>query len=500
MSRRILHNIASNYVALGAQVAYTVLMTPYLVSRLGVTAFGAWAIVLSVIGYLLLIDMGIGPSTARFVAAARTPAELNGIVATSVAVLSAAGGIALLLGLVVALYSPHLFGDVEGLSAALIVAAGLTALQIPLAVFGNVLYGLQRIVERNVAMLLRSVIKAVASVVVIEMGGDFLHFVVAALLAELVVLLGQAAWCVATVDGLRLRLRHVTWERFREIAPFSLAILGILAATQITLYSDALVIGAGVGAAAAGIYAVAMRAVGGLSLLLGQFPNVFMPRFAELDASGEMEKARVIVERGTRVSLAVGYPLIALSIGLGGPLLHAWVGDGFEDAWIPLALLAGGVAFNAPLNFAVFWAVGAARHQRIAVYSIVDALANVALSIVLVGPLGVNGVALATFIALAVSNGWFMPRAILPHLELSVWRAYHRPMLLAGALVAPFTLMMGFVVAPAIEDSAVLVALVSAVWVALGTAMLAIALAGARPRRRAVAALRRRVQSAPAPS
>jgi O-antigen/teichoic acid export membrane protein len=196
----------------------------------------------------------------------------------------------------------------------------------------------------------------------------------------------------------------------------------------------------------------------------------------------------------------VGYPLIALTVGLGGPLIHAWVGDGFEDAWIPLALLAGGVAFNAPLNFAVFWAVGAARHQRIAVYSIIDALANVALSIVLVGPLGINGVALATCIALAVSNGWFMPRAILPQLGVSVWRAYHRPMLIAAALVAPFTLLMKFVVAPAVGDSRALVVLVSFCWIALGTALVAAVLAGARPRREAVAAVRRRLRPVPAVS
>src|SRR5690348_10885357 len=81
--RRLAANIGSNYVALFAQVAFLLVMTPYVIDRLGTRAFGGWAIVLSVAGYLRLLDLGMSPATARFVAAAKTPAVLSRVVDTT---------------------------------------------------------------------------------------------------------------------------------------------------------------------------------------------------------------------------------------------------------------------------------------------------------------------------------------------------------------------------------------------------------------------------------
>jgi O-antigen/teichoic acid export membrane protein len=471
--------IATNYVALAAQVGFLLSMTPYVISQLGTDIYGAWAIVLAVAGYLRLLDLGIGQATARFVAAHEHEDDRRQIVATSFAVLAMAGACAVLAAVGIAALSPSLFGRQPGLQGALVVAGVSTALQVPLNTFGNALFGLGRIAERNAFIVARMLFSAAAIVLVVQAGGGLLAFVTAQAAGELAAMVAQAAWAVARVPALRLRPGDLRRERLREVGTFSFAVLGIMVATQLAFYSDGIVIGAAIGTVAVGIYTVAMRLVEGATQLLSQFADVFLPMFSRLDAGGEIERARALFRSGTLATLVLGFPLIVVLIGLGGPLVRLWVPQPeFQGAWTPLALLAGGLACTAPVRFGVLWAIGAARHHRIALYSVVDAVANVALSLALARPLGINGVALATLVTLAVVNLWLIPAVVCEGLGLRLWPGYLRMVLTAALAAAPVAIVARFVLAPAVDGSWPLTILASVGALAVAAGVVAVAVLG----------------------
>jgi O-antigen/teichoic acid export membrane protein len=266
--RKVAANIASNYVVLAAQVVFLLVMTPYIIDRLGTQTFGGWGIILSVAGYLRLLDLGLTPSVARFAARAKTPVALSAVVDSALTVLFAVGALALAAALGVALASPALFPDIPGLQPALLVAGVSAAVQIPLATFGGVLFGLQKIAERNVAILLRVVGSAVAIVIAVELGGHLLAFVSAIAIVELGVMAGQAVFCLRAVPGLKLRFPVVDRVLVREMGVFSFAILGLGVATQLAFYTDGIVIGIALTATAVAVYSVAMRVADGTSQLL----------------------------------------------------------------------------------------------------------------------------------------------------------------------------------------------------------------------------------------
>jgi O-antigen/teichoic acid export membrane protein len=258
-----------------------------------------------------------------------------------------------------------------------------------------------------------------------------------------------------------------------ELARFSGAVGAMSVAAQVLFYSDALVIGAAQGPHAAGIYAPAMRSAEGASSILAQFVDVFMPVFAGMQADEREDRAAGLLARGMRISVVTGFPLLALLIGLGSPLLHGWVGDGFGGAVGPLAMLAAALIFTAPLRFGVIWAIGTNRHGRVAATAIGEAILNLGLSIALVGPLGLWGVALATCIAAVLANGVVLPRYILPAAGLSPWRAFWRPIAIGLVAMAPVIAFLRFVVTPHVEHSRPLTAL--AVIVAFGVCVLVLA-------------------------
>lgn len=468
--------LVSSYAVVAIQAVYALAITAYLIDRLGKPVFGGWVIVFSLMNIIRLLDLGIGPTTSRFVAAASSMAEINRVMASSMALLLGVAAVGILATIPLTAAAETLFGDIDGLQGAIAVASATSCALLPLGVFPNLLFGLDRIPARNVALILRSLAAAVAVVVTVEAGGGLFAIVAAGLGAEVLVAIGQVVYCARTVPGLRVARDQIEGATVRRLAPFSAGMLALSVAAQITYYSDALVIGAVLTAATAAVYAVAMRIVEGITLLINQFGDVFLPSFARLDAEGRTDATRQLLQMGTAVTLLFGYPLIAVAVGLGVPAIHAWVGDGFEAAWAPLALLAGGLAFTAPIRFGVLWAIGAARHGPIARIALLEAFGNLALSILLANLIGLRGVALSTLIALGISNGLLIPRLVYPELGLSTWREYHVPVLKAGVVAVGLAALLHLVVAPWLGDSILPVLLVGAAAYALGVVALAFVL------------------------
>ena len=66
--RRIVTNVAANWLGFAAAVVVTFFMSPLLVHALGDRDYGVWALVDSVLAYLALFDLGIGAAFVRYAA------------------------------------------------------------------------------------------------------------------------------------------------------------------------------------------------------------------------------------------------------------------------------------------------------------------------------------------------------------------------------------------------------------------------------------------------
>src|SRR3954453_20056154 len=98
--RQILRNVGSTWFALGLNVVVGILLSPYILHRLGDDAFGLWILIFSATGYYGLFDLGIRSSIVRFVAkysANDENEQLNRLVNTAIFSYSLIGLTALVL-------------------------------------------------------------------------------------------------------------------------------------------------------------------------------------------------------------------------------------------------------------------------------------------------------------------------------------------------------------------------------------------------------------------
>jgi O-antigen/teichoic acid export membrane protein len=108
---------------------------------------------------------------------------------------------------------------------------------------------------------------------------------------------------------------------------------------------------------------------------------------------------------------------------MAGPLIRAWVGPGFDGSVIVVQLLALIVVVRVGNATASTLLKGTDRHRLVAAVNVVTAIVNVSLSVALVKPLGLAGVAIGTLIPVSVAAIFILFPASCSRVGLSIRRA-----------------------------------------------------------------------------
>ena len=66
-ARRIAQNVLSNWLALAITTVVGFFLSPFVVHRLGNLTYGVWVIVMSLVAYMNLLDLGLRGAVTRFV-------------------------------------------------------------------------------------------------------------------------------------------------------------------------------------------------------------------------------------------------------------------------------------------------------------------------------------------------------------------------------------------------------------------------------------------------
>src|ERR1700730_3730695 len=109
---QILKNISSSWFALGANILMGVFLSPFILHRLGDTAFGIWVLIFSVTGYYGIFDFGIRSSIIRYVSkytATQDIEEVSRLINSAMFTYTAVGALSMLITLVGCVYVDRLF-------------------------------------------------------------------------------------------------------------------------------------------------------------------------------------------------------------------------------------------------------------------------------------------------------------------------------------------------------------------------------------------------------
>lgn len=448
----LLRSLASSWLGLAAGVGIAFFLSPFVVNKLGAEWYGVWAVAAQFTGYLYLLDFGVRESVIRYTskyAARNQPAQLNRVLTAALVIYSA---ITILAMVAVAVcvwgvprwfnLEPHYWRDARFA----MLFAGLTIAQTFLFnVFAGIVTGLRRWDIGNATGVILNVIRAGLLVGFLQAGYGIVGV---AVIQFAVALAGGVATAVIAIvllrkGGMPFRLVPLSARLFRALSKrifgYGAYVIVNNVGEKVIGATDAIVVGVFLPIAAVAHYAVAGSLIGYLRAILGSTAQVFNPLASHLRSIRQGEELRRALLLGVAINVLITLPVAAAFMILGDQFIALWMGTEFaEPSGAVLAVLAAAAVVAAPQYIVSSVLYGISRHRTIALLRIAEAVANLALSVVLVKWMGLVGVALGTAVPSAVIVLLVLPFTVCPMLGVALGDYYDRAYLRPLVAVAPF--------------------------------------------------------------
>jgi O-antigen/teichoic acid export membrane protein len=387
-------------IAQGAGLLALLAIVTILARRFDTVAeLGAYGLVASLAGYLLVLRNSVAASAVRAMAGAVDPAERR-LVFSAAAVLYLVAGVAtglLIVGASLLIAAFILSGDlaadarVGGLGLGAITAAGVSV-----SVCLDALRAERQFV-RAASTEIAAVALYLASMLALIFAGAGLGALIAAS-GGLPLYSGVISALVARRAGLGLRFQRsaATRERVMAIVPTAGWLLVIELCNMAIYAFSRVILGAFKTPTAVGRFEGPVRAHNLLYALGGALAVPVVPTASRYVATGDQRRLRELAVRGTRYTLALFVPVCVTLIVLAEPILEAWLGDRYGAGDVALAILVSYWLVYGGLVVTPGFLVGAGRAREVARIMICVAAVNLALSLALTPGLGIEGPAVAT--------------------------------------------------------------------------------------------------------
>lgn len=435
-------------IAFVVSVALSFFITPFIVRTLGDARYGTWSLIAQVTGYYGLLDFGVRGAVAYYAAsllATEKDEDVSDLASSAFWGLAVIAIGALVFGGVLMVFFPSWFetagvdsGEIRGAIAIVTISLALT---LPFDVFGAIVNGCRRPDILNGLDVALRIVTSGLIVVVLSQGGGLMGLAAVQLGGRLVTWAALAAVSRHYVPTLSLSPRRFARAWLDKVVSYGSRNFVINVALAVIHRLDYVLIGTFLGVRFVTFYSIGKMMTGYVSQACSNVTRAFTMHFAHHAARGETERLRELFLTGARISGVFAMLLTGYVLAFGTPFVRLWLGPQYvEGPWkertdVVLAILLIG---QAPRLFqSISWQLlfGIRRVNFLMWLQVGEAVANFLLSLALVKPLGLPGVALGTFVPLLVSNTYFLPRYVLREVELSgqeyVRRGIGRPMVVA---------------------------------------------------------------------
>ncbi|MEX1140858.1 MAG: oligosaccharide flippase family protein [Thermoleophilaceae bacterium] len=409
----LFRNTLAQSASVFAGYLFSFVLAPIMIARLGLEAFGIWAVTGALATYAGLLDLGISRSVSRFIATYDAVGDERrirecvglGLVAVAIVAVLAAG--------VAAALAPLLSDRLGVLSTSemrivLLAAVGIWTFNGFDGVLGAVGIGKRRMVPPNVANTVGVTLNFAFSIVALAISSSLVVYAVANAAAALVGIvpmafalryLWQAPYVAVPSRGL-----------VKEVLSYSLKNQVGWLADLVNMETDKVVIAMLVGVRAVATYEIASRvvhAVRGAAVLT--VSAMVTTAAAEIVTEGRQVVAE-LYRRYTLRSSAIAFPLLVLAAVAAPFLLIGWLGTAPGDAALLLPVLTIPYLLNLTTGGGSTIALGAGYPGLVSANSVLIAVVNVALTLALAPFFGLWGVVAATVVAISLGSLIFTAR------------------------------------------------------------------------------------------
>ena len=394
------------------------LLTPFIIHRIGIEAFGIWAIANTAINFFSFLDPGFGSSYVKYIAEYNTKKDyktVNKVINTglifSILFCIAVFSVYLLLkDFIIGFlkFSPDLNEDVMftffGILMVFIINYAFT-------VFKSTLSGLLRMDITNTIFVIVSVPGSIGIILFLSFGYGLKGLVCNSIMVALVTVISYALCAYKIFPQMSIHPRFFCSEILRKLWNFGFKVQISGFSEFINRQLDKILLGYLLNVRLVGFYELGSK----MALTVGNLPAVFLqaiePASSELAAAKATKALNTLYARGTKYIVFLTLPLSIFVITNASPIMCFWMsGSGYGKSALAIQILTIGY------SFLLINSVGRlmARGMGIPQYEMVSALIilglNIFLSVILIILFGYIGALIGTSTSAVIGSSIFMIR------------------------------------------------------------------------------------------
>lgn len=412
--------------SVGAQIlaaCVSLISIPLGIGYFGAEVYGVWLVLFSLLAYLNSSQFGIGMATTTLIAKEKSGSEQQKILSISFTFLTlislALISIILFLGrekqnwaLIWGGASPSLQELAISCSFSMVI---LFFLKLPTVVFSSALIGLQKTHwERVYTIVLPSLFGFMALLITIWLKGDLL--LLAVLTGVINLFVGIIGGCHVVVMCKYLRpswaLHAANWVLIKEVFHSGRRFFVLGFSALVVWNTDNLVINYFLGPAYVSAYAITFKLFTLATTLLFTVNSILWPMYGRAMSEDNWAWVKNIYNNTTAMLALLGGGICIGGVLFAHDIINLWVGPpGYGGMMVVIAL--GLYSYSASINNNHATLLNGMNATKGMVWvGVLEAIANLGLSIILIQYLGIGGVALGTFLAALVTTSWLLPYAV----------------------------------------------------------------------------------------
>lgn len=386
-----------------AQPLSMLVAAPFLVHKLGLSQYGIWMLVTTILGSVGVLSTGFGDATVKYVSAYRGQNNPAGVERTIRATLTINALLGTLFGLLVWSGAPYAVDRIFKIEPAFLIASlqaiRISALILAIRSVESVFVSTLRAFERygpavKLNVFLRAIVVA-SAVLLAAVGRGVVAIMIATLFWSALIVILQAIAARRVVGPVN---PLPTFERAALTEVFSFGCFSWLQALAgiVFNYADRFLLAALLGTAPLAIYVLCVQATQPIHGLVAAAFNFVFPHISSRYEAGEIHGPRRVYRLALLSSLGLSLALAAPLVLFGKPLLTLWMGAAFAgQAHVTLAVLAVAymiLAINIVPHYTLL-ALGSVRF--VSILNVGGGILSLAAVVLFVPPLGLVGAAVA---------------------------------------------------------------------------------------------------------
>lgn len=368
-------NTAWNLVGTGAPILVGLITIPYLISNIGLEAFGILTLIWALIGYFTLFDFGLGRALTQKIASclvSHNVAEIPRMVKLGLILTFLTGLLGGLILLIIAAPLGYSWLNVTvDLQEETVLSLVVAAIGIPLVTLTTGARGVIEAFEDFKSVNILRIILGIANfglpaLSVMYLGKSLIYIVITLIIARFVVLIAHILVMNKKLESKWFKCK-TKLKQAKDLIAFGawMTVSNIISPLMVT--ADRFIISSLLGATVVAYYTVPSDMLMRVLILPAALTGALFPRLSSLLAS-DRQSAFILYKKSLKF-VAVSLLAVCILIILGSHIgLELWLGKDFADhSWIIVCIFSVGIYLNS-VAFVPYAAIQAAGNAQLTAY------------------------------------------------------------------------------------------------------------------------------------